>query len=323
MIGNCPARWLVVAAASLACARPAQREILFASLSGPGADPTTVSDIFAMRPDGSGIRQLTHGAVTRTESNFAIWSPDASRIVFIEGRNLHVMNADGNDDHEVVRLDSLNLAYPGWSPDGKRLSFSGGFTDSTGTNTSWVYVVNVDGTGLTRVSRSPIRSRGSRSPGACTTWLPDGSGLLMSNAGPPGPSRIVRLSVPSGETRLVVESDSLALFCAMVAPDGSSVVLTAWPSDGVKSAGHDMGIYGMDIDGSHLRLLVHGMTFAKDARWSWDGRFVIFHGTTTSPSFYDPRTRTVDLQEIFIADPDGGNLERLTRNERADVHPSW
>jgi TolB protein len=316
--------WLaIVAATALACARPATREILFTSLSGPVADSTTVSDIFAMRPDGSGIRQLTHAAETGKNSNGAVWSPDAARIAFVEGRALHVMNADGSDDHVVVPRDSLGVGQPAWSPDGKRLAFARGVGDSTGTHTSWVYVVNVDGTGLTRVSQSPIRSQGSRSPGICPTWLPDGSALLISNAGPPGPSRVVRLSVPSGETRLVAESDSLALFCATVAPDGISVVLTAWPTDGAGRAGHDMGIYGMDIDGSHLRVLVHGMTFAKNARWSWDGRFVVFHGTTT-PNFYDiPAAATGDSMEIFIADPDGGNLKRLTRNGRGDAHPSW
>jgi Tol biopolymer transport system component len=322
MIGRYPARWLVIAAAALACAKPAHREILFTSLSGPGADSTTVSDVFAMRPDGSGVRQLTHGADARRSSNLAVWSPNATRIAFIVGNALHVMNADGMDDREVVHLDSLFLVYPEWSPEGKRLSFTGAVADSTGMFTSWVYLVNVDGTGLTRVSRSPTRSR-SRSPVACATWLPDSSTLLMSEAGSPGPSRIVRLSVPSGETQLVVESDTLALLCAMAAPDGSSVVLTAWPSVGPRGAGHDMGIYRMDIDGSHLRVLVQGMTFAKDARWSWDGRFVVFHGTTTPHLYSIPPTATGDSLEIFIADRDGGNLKQLTRNRRGDAHPSW
>lgn len=69
----------------------------------------------------------------------------------------------------------------------------------------------------------------------------------------------------------------------------------------------------MRPDGSGIRQLTHGA----------DGRFVVFHGTTT-PSFYDiPRASTIDSMEIFIADRDGGNLRQLTRNSRGAVHPSW
>jgi len=326
------ARWCVlVAVAAVSCAAPGQREIVFASASGPIPEPGTVIDIFAMQPDGSGLRQLTHGAGTRRESNSPVWSPDGTQIAYsvvprtypVERLSLHVMDASGDSDRLLVQQDSLDVTYPEWSPDGRRLSFTAFTIDTTGTATSWIYMVNADGTMLTRLSRSATRSR-TASPIACASWMPDGDTLLMSEAGSPGPSRILRIAVPSGDTRLVVESDTLALLCPVAAPDGSSVLLTAWPSQGPRSnVGYGMRIYRMDPDCGGLRPFVELAGFSKNARWSRDGRFVVFHGSD-APNFSDlPLSEVGDSLEIFTTDRSGGNKKQVTHNSRGDAHPGW
>jgi Tol biopolymer transport system component len=81
-------------------------------------DPSlrTWSNIFVVRPDGTGLRPLTDAGLRRKFSNDSpAWSPDGKRIVFVSDRgakaslsDIYVMNADGTRQKRLTRL-------PGWS----------------------------------------------------------------------------------------------------------------------------------------------------------------------------------------------------------------
>ena len=155
--------WPVIAAAAIACSPPHQREIFFASANKTFTDPAVTIDIFAIRPEGSALRQLTHGPHDRRANNFPTVSPDGSRIAFLvlprssDARNeLHVMNADGSSDRLLLRLESLDVVYPDWSPDGRRIVLTGQERpDHNGDARSWLFVVDEDGTHVTRLTREP------------------------------------------------------------------------------------------------------------------------------------------------------------------------
>jgi len=74
-------------------------------------------DIYAMRPDGTDVVQLTNAP---GDDRSPAWSPDGRRVAFdrtLSGEwSIHVMLADGTN---VRRL--FGGARPRWSPDGKRL----------------------------------------------------------------------------------------------------------------------------------------------------------------------------------------------------------
>ncbi|TML25188.1 MAG: hypothetical protein E6G32_01520 [Actinobacteria bacterium] len=82
--------------------------------------------LFSIKPDGTGARQLTH--FRDSDALNPSWSPDGNRIAFardfaVGTRNEHLdiytMNANGSRVH-AFGLKGLNAA-PIWSPDGRRI----------------------------------------------------------------------------------------------------------------------------------------------------------------------------------------------------------
>jgi Tol biopolymer transport system component len=90
-----------------------------AQAASPGANGRIVFDtafshrpqIFTIKPDGTGLRQLTHVAKGHAASS-PEFSPDGTRIVFTIDGQIWVMNADGNRD-ESRATDGSVARWPG------------------------------------------------------------------------------------------------------------------------------------------------------------------------------------------------------------------
>jgi Tol biopolymer transport system component len=111
------------------------------------------AQVFVMDIGGGHVRMLTH---THANNGLPAWSPDGRLIAFATDRNgpnegdeIYVMNADGSDQQPITRsLPFTKDAWPSWAPDGRRLAFARETASG-----SAIYAVNVDGTGLRRVTR--------------------------------------------------------------------------------------------------------------------------------------------------------------------------
>ena len=65
-------------------------------------------DIYAMRPDGSGVKRLT-----RANAETPTWSPDGRYIVFAAG-GLFVMRADGSGVTSLPVGEVGEASFPDW-----------------------------------------------------------------------------------------------------------------------------------------------------------------------------------------------------------------
>lgn len=93
------------------------------------ACPPGCTDLYTVRPDGSGLTQLTDG---ETYVHYAVWSPDGTRIAFVRSpefdnvdyrSDIFVMAADGSGTTRITDWKGFD-SFPVWSPDGSWLVFA-------------------------------------------------------------------------------------------------------------------------------------------------------------------------------------------------------
>jgi TolB protein len=119
-------------------------------------------EIYTMRPNGSGVRQLTFNDQFDGDAS---WSPDARKIAFSSERDavpetpfqveIYTMRADGRDQTRLT-FDDLSDFLPAWSPDGRQIAFSS-FRDVTpGTeDNAEIFTMRADGRNQVNRTNNP------------------------------------------------------------------------------------------------------------------------------------------------------------------------
>jgi Tol biopolymer transport system component len=321
------------------------------------------ADIFRVRPDGTGLEQLTDNPSLDDQPAL---SPDARTLAFVSTRNTRRANIWILDiaTKKLTPLTTMSgiqgdttkpdaFLRPSWSPDGKWIAFS------SDRNTAWlghghgsgwehvqelgVYIVRPNGHGLRRVSKPGIAAGSPK-------WSADAKRLvfyeipveqtwdarLRAGIGPGATSQIVSIDVATGERREETSGPGLKVQPQYV-------------------GGRNIGYLIKGGTGAGLAYTGQGTAFKRairDPSWTADGSLVVYEKVDFKPLAqnvalfsWDPNyeyrytdvfptvandgklvvtEKAVSDGAISIMDADGSNKQRIfTAGSGAAFAPAW
>lgn len=162
-----------------------------------------------------------------------------------------------------------------------------------------IYVVNADGTDLTKLTTDGANMYPS--------WSPDGSRIAFASDRDAGNWDIYVMNADgSGVTRLTADPgyDSSPNW----SPDGSKIAFSSTRGDG------SFDIYVMNADGSNVTRLTDDPAFDASPDWSPDGTRLAFTTDRDGPGVN---------YEIYAMNADGSAVIRLTNDPDPNDSPDW
>ena len=296
------------------------------------------------------------GESTPIQMEAPVWSPDGARVVYqkrISKTYAPMETRYSVDDRYKLAVNTLPTAFPAFSADGSRVTYSPGnsfgnsllIADANGENAMQIFSTSPNGNSIGSVAWSPdgealaIEIGGYFQRPIETTQIAildsDGSNLRVltkgaDSSGFPGFS-------PDGKHlvyRVLGEKKGLRVLSL---GDGSSTALTdgwdnfpAWsPRDDLISFtrydGKSFEIYTIRPDGKDLRQLTHSGGTDAHAIWSPDGKWLAF--VSSRQGWKDeimlPGRGPQTYGEIFVMRADGSEPRQLTDNQREELAIAW
>jgi TolB protein len=253
------------------------------------------SYIYVATVDGSQIRRLARGASPT-------WSPDGRWIAFNaptgKFTELRVIGVDGAGERVVASPAGMSA----WSPDGTKIVFSGDPYFAT----AGLFVVNPDGSGLTRLLSADFDDPPGNWLGY-PAWSPDGKSIafMRENSSMWWPIYLVNAD---GSSPRMLEADGRLLE-------------PSWSPDGTMMAvGHlSLRIGTMNANGSGLQLYPPALAFEPD--WSPDGRSLIFNAFASSVG--DSVSKVGSRMRIYVLDRQTLAVRQLIPDAIAPKNPDY
>jgi len=213
---------------------------------------------------------------------------------------IFIMLPDGSSKRKLTD-NGQNDFNPAWSPTGRAIAYE----SSSQTDVDiWI----LDRRGERNITNDP--GHANRYP----AWSPDGSQIAFSRQTPftaDGPLSVI--DVDGTNPRQITASDSVNDQPSW-SPDGQ---LIAFVSD----RGGDHDIWAIRPDGTGLTQITDTPNLQEaNPNWSPDGARIAYD-VCQSATF--PCAGSTPNYEIVTADPDGGNVKRLTNVAGIDAHPAW
>ena len=253
------------------------------------------NEIYTMNADGSNQYRLTNNLVN---DSYPAWSEAQQRIVFNSTRDgnpeIYTMNLDGSSVARLTNNPSTDYNAR-WSPDGGKVLFSR--CDAV-TGVCDLWTMNADGTSQTNITNTA-------SDEDLAKWSPDGSKIAFATDRD-GNYEIYTMNADGTSPVRITNNTANDLYPSF-SPDGTQIVFTSY-RDGVWA-----NVYKMNSDGSGQVRLWDTTSEELNPVWSPDGMKIVFSSYNASA------TPTSDAgDEIFMMNPDGSSLTRLTFNNRLD-----
>jgi TolB protein len=242
------------------------------------------SDIYLIRPDGTGLRRVTHTRRPNEQDIDPAWSPDGRRIVFtrqavdqtrISGRgtSLWVVNADGTGERRLV----AHAVSADWSPDGSRIAYAG----------NGITVSDADGGNAHKIVRR----------GGMPDWSPDGRRIAFE-ALVHGHLELHVVDANGGNEHMIYPHRGYE-------PD--------WSPDSAQILFYrDGSAFLVNADGSNFHVINGDYLEAYDTSWSPVGDQILFAARAKNDYF-----------DLWTMNADGTQPHKLTRYRLDDLGPAW
>jgi TolB protein len=291
----------------LACVGPAEATF-------PGRDgrilynrfneTTSTFDLFSVKKDGTGERQLTTfgGDVS---SVFADWSPDGRMIAFdsdqgaqVNAPVTYVMNANGSGVRKLT--DAAFSADPAWSPSGRRIALEADWGDYPASEGIWTIPFRKSGivgkADAVRVTTAAPKAQFDSEP----QYRPDGRWIAFTRFRSPELSAIYRVRTDGSHLQQLTAYATNAS-APDWSPDGNWIIYDTHDAAPAPSSGN---IMVMHPDGTGKRKLVAGTAtdYNQNPVFSPSGRYIAY-ATFPATGGGPP--------EIRIAHADGTHVRRL------------
>lgn len=279
-----------------------------------------VSQVFTVEPDGSRLRQVTHGALQTGQFGLS-WSPDGRDLLYTmtDRKGIDRILESGSDGTGATVVSPacteacLGDDDPVYSPDGKRIAFERAFGPVVNDNAAYVaiFAMNADGSRLTQLTKTP-KGSADRQP----EWSPDGRTIAFVHSGAGNEGAIEVMNADGSNIRRLTP---FAIDAADPhwSPDGTRLLFNTY-ADAVqyKSA----NLFTMRADGTHRVPLTHysgGTMQAFADGWSPDGTEIVFRRMAFSGT-------DTEVGGYYILDLRTKHIRRLTSVRlRYDAKAAW
>jgi Tol biopolymer transport system component len=219
-----------------------------------------------------------------------LFAESEGKIAFWTNRDgngeIYLMDADGGNHINLTNNDADEYGYA-WSPDGSKIAFTSNRDsdyENTGTWVTEIYIMNADGSEQTRLTNNDISE-------SSVAWSPDGEKIIFDTN------------------------------WDKVKYDNS---ILNW-------LGLEIGV--MDADGSNMIRLTNNGYRDDHPSWSPDGRKIVFASDrdgegsllddVPNGNYTGSYVDLVGDREIYVMDPDGSNVVRLTYDNWSNSSPAW
>jgi Tol biopolymer transport system component len=215
-------------------------------------------ELFSIRPDGRGLRQLTHNGVDDADPAL---SPDGRWLAFARGpagqQELYLMRPDGGGLRQLTHSRFSGNVEPAWSPDGTELAFA-----SSRSGVYHIYVLDLSSGAVRRLT-------GGSASDFQPSWSGDGSWIAFTSSpyGAVGEGSQVWAVRPDGRGQHRVDAASSA-FAPAWSPRGSRIAY-ATGSPGAAS------IVVQDANGG-ARTSVASGSGASSPTWQPNGTTIVY-----------------------------------------------
>jgi TolB protein len=245
-------------------------------------DDRPVKEIYLTDYDGANQRRVT---VSRVLNLFPSWSPDGRSIGYTSYLSgfpdvLVSHMFEGRMTKPAAGTNRVHNSLPAFSPDGSQIAFN---TNRDDNNDVWV--VNVDGSNLRRLTNNPAIDT---SP----TWSPNGQQIAFVSDRTGAPQVYVIGADGTGLRRLTYET-----YCDR--PTWSPAPYNEIAYSSRTGPGHDIKV--LDLATNEVRQLTFGLGSNESPSYSPNGRHIAFTSSRGSGQ-----------KQIYTIGRDGKGLRRIT-----------